>query len=253
MSPNLGPEADLKPESKAINIKVGVGAVVLAAGKSSRMGQSKPYLPLNGRPVLLFSLERFDRSPLVEELVVAVREEEAERFQEGILARRHFQKPIKTVIGGEERQDSALAAVRALSEGIELVLVHDGARPFFSDELLERLVEAAEEHGAAVPAIPAKETIRGFDEEGFATEELDRSRLFLVQTPQCFSYKLLRRSLEEACARGRYFTDDAGAVAAIAGVRAKLVPGEEENIKITTPLDLELAEVLASHGAPRHL
>jgi 2-C-methyl-D-erythritol 4-phosphate cytidylyltransferase len=110
---------------------------------------------------------------------------------------------------------------------------------------LERLIEAASRWGAAVPAVPVKETIRGFDEAGFAELELDRGRLFQVQTPQCFSYQLLRRSLEEATAQGRYFTDDAGAVAAISGVRAKLVPGEEQNIKITTPFDLHLAAALA--------
>ncbi|MFQ6034213.1 MAG: 2-C-methyl-D-erythritol 4-phosphate cytidylyltransferase [Candidatus Bipolaricaulia bacterium] len=221
-----------------------VGAVVLAAGRSERMGWSKPYLPLNGKPVLLHSLERFDRSPLIDELVIVVREGEEGRLREEVLDRYRFRKEIKVVIGGRERQDSALAGVRALSARLDLVLIHDGARPFFSDGLLENLIEAAAEHGAAVPGLPARETIRGFDEEGFSIEELDRARLFRVQTPQCFSYKLLRRSLEEATAQGRYFTDDAGAVAAFSGVRAKLVPGEERNIKITTPLDLELAEAL---------
>jgi len=205
------------------------------------MGQSKPYLLLDGRPILLHSLERFDRSSLVDELVVVVRGGEEGRFNPGYY---HFQKPVKVAIGGRERQDSALAGVRVLSEQLDLVLIHDGARPFFSNNLLERLIEAATEYGAAVPGLPARETIRGFDGEGFSTEELDRSRLFRVQTPQCFSYKILRRSLEEATAQGRYFTDDAGAVAAFSGVRAKLVPGEERNIKIATPLDLELAAAL---------
>jgi len=221
-----------------------IGAVVLAAGKSRRMGESKPYLPLGGRPILLHSLERLDRSPLIDELVVVVRAGEEGRFHEEILGRYRFRKPIKTTVGGEERQDSALAGIRALSESLDLALVHDGARPFFSAGLLAELVEAAAEHGAAVPGLPLKETVRGFDEEGFSAEELDRGRFYLVQTPQCFSYKLLRRALEEASAQGRYFTDDAGAVAAVCGVRAKLVPGEEENIKITTPLDLELAAAL---------
>jgi len=221
-----------------------IGAVVLAAGRSERMGRSKPYLPLNGKPVLLHSLERFDRSPLIDELAIVVRRGEEGRLRGEVLDRYHFQKEIEVVIGGRERQDSALAGVRALSEGTELVLIHDGARPFFSNELLTKLVKAASAHGAAVPGLPARETIRGFDEQGFSLEELDRARLFRVQTPQCFSYTILRRSLEEACAQGRYFTDDAGAVAAFSGVKAKLVLGEERNIKITTPLDLKLAAVL---------
>jgi 2-C-methyl-D-erythritol 4-phosphate cytidylyltransferase len=218
-----------------------VGAVVLAAGRSERMGQSKPYLLLDGRPILLHSLERFDRSSLVDELVVVVREGEEGQFNPGYY---HFQKPVQVAIGGRERQDSALAGVRVLSEQLDLALIHDGARPFFSNDLLAKLVEAAAEYGAAVPGLPARETIRSFDEEGLSSKELDRSRLFLIQTPQCFSYKILRRSLEEATAQGRYFTDDAGAVAAFSSVRAKLVLGEERNIKITTPLDLELAAAL---------
>lgn len=221
-----------------------VGAVILAAGESRRMGRSKPFLPLEGRPVLLHSLERFARSILVQELVVVINPAEEERFRREVLSHYPFQKEIRVAWGGRERQDSAFAGVRALSASVELVLVHDGARPFFSDELLETLIEAAAECSAAVPAIPVKETIRRFDAEGFASEELDRAGLFQIQTPQCFSYHLLRRALEEATAQGRYFTDDAGAVATIAGVRARLIPGEEGNIKITTPHDLELAKVL---------
>ncbi|MGQ9477700.1 MAG: 2-C-methyl-D-erythritol 4-phosphate cytidylyltransferase [Candidatus Bipolaricaulia bacterium] len=222
-----------------------VGAVVLAAGEGRRMGQSKPFLQLDGKPILLYSLERLARFPPVSELVVVVREGERERLEREVLACHPFCREVKVTYGGRERQDSALAGVRALSGRIELALVHDGARPFFSEELLNRLVQAAAEHGAAVPAIPVKETVRRFDSFGFSAEELDRSGLFQVQTPQCFSYHLLRRSLEEATAQGRYFTDDAGAVAAISGVRAKLVPGEERNIKITTPFDLQLAAALA--------
>ena len=148
------------------------------------------------------------------------------------------------VPGGRERQDSARAGVEALAaEEPELVLIHDGARPFFSEELLERLIEAAREHGAAVPALPVEETIRLGDEEGFAAGELERERLYRVQTPQCFLYGLLREALATAHEQGRYFTDDAGAVAML-GHKIKLIPGEETNIKITTPLDLKLAELL---------
>lgn len=222
-----------------------VAAIVLAAGRSERMGQNKLYLPLKGRPLLLHSLERFDRSPLIDELAVVVNGAEGERFEKEFLTQYQFQKELRVALGGPERQDSALAGLRALPEAIDLALVHDGARPFFSEGLVQRLVEAAAEYGAAVPGLPVKETVRGFDEEGFSNEEIDRSRLFRIQTPQCFSYALLRRSLEEATAQGKYFTDDAGAVAAFSGVKAKLIPGEETNIKITTPLDLELAGALA--------
>lgn len=225
-------------------MRPGVAAIVLAAGRSERMGRSKLYLSLQGRPLLLHSLERFDRSPLIDEMAVVINGAEVERFEKEILGRYQFQKELRIAIGGPKRQDSARAGMRVLSPSIDLVIVHDGARPFFSESLLEKLIEGAKQYQVAIPALPVKETVRGFDGQGFSTDEFDRSQLFGVQTPQCFSYGLLRRSLEEATMKGKYFADDAGAVAAITGVKAKLVAGEERNIKITTSQDLKVAMTL---------
>ena len=234
-----------------------MAAVVLAAGRGERFGArargNKLYAKLAGRPILAYSLARLARSPLIDRLVVVIRPEERGLLEREVLGPLDLdlgdEAEVKVVPGGEERQDSAHAGVEALADEEqepELVLVHDGARPFFSERLLERLIEAAREHGAAVPALPARETIRLADEGGFAAGELPRERLRVIQTPQCFRYELLRRALEEATRQGRYFTDDAGAVVEFTGVRPKLVEGEETNIKITTPLDLELAELIAA-------
>lgn len=221
------------------------GAVILAAGKGQRMDKrrNKPYLKIKGKPILCYSLERFDRCELIDEMVTVVNEDDLEIFKDEILDRYKFDKEVKVTIGGERRQDSARAGVGAIEP--ELILVHDGVRPFFSLNLVERLIETAKEHGAAICGVKVKQTIKSAGEGGFIAEELDRERLYEIQTPQCFSYSLLRYAVDEATKRGKYFTDDAGAVAYITGVKAKIVPGEEQNIKITTPLDLKLTELIA--------
>jgi len=222
-----------------------IGAVVLAAGKGTRLGtkKPKPYLPLRGKPILLYSLEKFDQSPIIDAIVAVVNEEDVGLFKNEILDKHGFRKEIKLVVGGTHRQDSARAGVRAIEA--DLILIHDGVRPFFSLELVNKLIEAAKQHGAAVPAIKVKDTVRQLNREGLLEAELDRERLVLIQTPQCFSYSLLRYALDEAAKRPAYFTDEAGAVWALAGVKPVLVEGEEQNIKITTAFDLKLAGLIA--------
>jgi len=224
-----------------------LGVVVLAAGRGRRMETSipKPYLPLRGKPILVYSLEKFSRSPLVSEVVVVIHPDDRKLLQAEILDEYPY-SGIKVVIGGERRQDSALAGVRAVRS--EWVAVHDGARPLFSLGLFERVFEAASLHRAAIPAIPVQETLKAVGPEGYVLGEADRERLHLVQTPQCFERPLLEHSLKSAHKRRRYFTDEAGAVLAMGGVRPKVVPGEVQNIKITTPADLKWAEALLEAG-----
>lgn len=223
-----------------------LGVVVLAAGRGRRMGTStpKPYLPLYGRPILVYSLEKFSRSPLVSEIVLVIHPDDRRLLRE-ILAE-HPYRGIKVVVGGERRQDSALAGVRAIRS--EWVAVHDVVRPLFSLELLGRVFEAACSNRAAIPALPLQETIKAVGPEGYVVGEADRERLYLVQTPQCFERPLLEHSLKSAHKRRRYFTDEAGAVLAMGGVRPKVIPGEVQNIKITTPADLRWAERLLEAG-----
>jgi len=220
-----------------------LGAVVLAAGRGERMRAPlpKPYLTLRGRPIIWYSLEKFSRSPLVEEIVVVIHPDDRELLRSQVDFR-SFEKEIRVVFGGGRRQDSARAGVREISCG--WVAVHDAARPLFSPALLERVFEAARLHRAALPAAAVRETVKSVDERGFVLSDIDREGLRLAQTPQCFERALLAGALEEACKVGLYFTDEAGAVLAMSGVRPFAVEGEEQNIKITTPEDLKLAEAL---------
>ncbi len=182
-----------------------IGAVVLAAGKGTRLGSKKPkpYLSLNEKPILLYSLEKFDRCPLIDAIVAVVNEDDVGLFKSEILDKHRFKKEIKLVVGGAHRQDSARAGVRAIEA--DLVLVHDGVRPFFSLELVNKLIEVAKQHGAAIPALKIKETVRRLNREGLLEAEFDRERLVLIQTPQCFSYSLLRYALDEAAKLGVFY------------------------------------------------
>jgi len=221
-----------------------VGAVILAAGQGRRMGAdiNKPYLMLHGLPIVYYALARFGSSSLMDEIVLVVRESEAQHVQEQILNKHAFNKRIKVVIGGAERQDSACNGLRAISS--ESVLIHDGVRPFFSSDLLKRLTEAANEHKAVIPALKATDTLIVSSKENMTEKVVDRSQVWRVQTPQLFKTSLVREALSKAQESGQQFTDDASAVLTMCGVKAKVIEGEEWNIKITTPWDLQLAECL---------
>ncbi len=227
-----------------------VAAVVLAAGSGQRMGATlnKPYLTLGGKPLLYYSLQRLAELSAVQELVLVIRPADQERCQDDILRPYSFRLPIEVALGGTLRQDSTLAGLAALSEPPDLVLVHDGVRPFFSLQLAERLIEMARRQRAALPALSVQDTIRPVNDEGLVGPALERQRLVLSQTPQCYQYDLLSQALRQADAAGRSFSDEAGAVLALTGVAARLIPGEPRNFKITTPADLELAEALLDHS-----
>lgn len=225
--------------------RIKIGAVVLAAGRGTRLKEKphKPYLKINEKPVLLYSLEKFDQCSPIDAIVTVVNEDDVGLFKAEILDKHSFKKELKLAIGGSHRQESARAGVRAIEA--DLILIHDGVRPFFSLKLVEKLIQAAQQSGAAVPVIKIKDTVRQVDRDGLPEAELNRERLVLIQTPQCFSYSLLRYALDEAAKHSAYFTDEAGAVWALAGVKSVFVEGEEQNIKITTPFDWKLATLLA--------
>jgi len=206
----------------------------------------KAYLLLRGKPILYYSLEKFSTSSLVSEIVVVIHSEDRPLLQSNVLDAYSFEKELRVVLGGEHRQDSSLAGVQATRS--RWVAVHDGARPFVSLQLLEAVFEAARTHRAALPTLPIQETVKSVDSERLIAGEVSREMLSFAQTPQCFERELLQRSLEAAHQQKRYFTDEAGAVLAMSGVRAKIVPGEGQNIKITTPWDLQLAEALLEKG-----
>ncbi|MCX8103108.1 MAG: 2-C-methyl-D-erythritol 4-phosphate cytidylyltransferase [Candidatus Bipolaricaulota bacterium] len=222
-----------------------VSAIVLAAGRGTRLGAAEPkaYLPLRGKPIVLYSLETLSQSDLISELIVVIHPDDSEKARAVL---ENLSKPVRVVFGGTQRQDSALAGVRAASGNF--VLVHDAARPLVSLGLIERVITEMKAHGAAVPVVPIADSVKRVAED-FIVADVDRSELFCAQTPQGFERRLLLDALERACAQGRSFTDEASVLLAMSGVRAKIVPGEAQNIKITTQTDLEIAECLLTAQA----
>lgn len=217
-------------------------AIIAAAGSSQRMeGENKLLLPLGGKPVLVHTLQAIDRSPSVNEIVIAAREEDLVRFAD-LCKTFGITKPVKVVVGGKTRTESVLRAALEANPDADLLAVQDGARPFVTPELIDAAVEAARVHYAAAPAIPVKDTVK-VAVDGIVRETPERSMLFAVQTPQVFDAQLLKAALQSAVDADVPLTDDCSAVERM-GKEIYLTDGSEENIKITTPLDMFLAEAI---------
>lgn len=216
------------------------GAVIVAAGSASRMGGiDKVMAPLGGEPMILRTVRAFEDCETVKEIVIVTREDLMGPIAELCSG---FTKIRSVVQGGSSRQESVKLGLLALSKEVRLAAVHDGARPLVSGELIDKVIRAAHSYGAAAPAIPVKDTIKVF-EGGFIAATPDRSTLRAVQTPQVMDRDLLLGTLEKAEQEGTALTDDCSAVEHI-GMRVRLVEGEERNLKVTTPLDLKIAELL---------
>lgn len=215
-------------------------AVIVAAGSATRMqGIDKMLVPLAGVPVVLRSVRALAASDCIDSLVIVTRTECMETLRT-LCA--EVSKPVTVVAGGASRPESVLAGLAALPEGTELAAIHDGARPLVTQAVIAEAVEAAERCGAAAPAVPVHDTIKQA-ENGLVRATPERKTLFAVQTPQVFDVKLLKTVLRAAMERGITLTDDCSAVEA-AGKPVVLTQGCEENLKITTPVDLTLAEAI---------
>ena len=216
------------------------GAVIVAAGSASRMGGiDKVMAPLGGEPMILRTVRAFEDCETVKEIVIVTRQDLMGPIAELCSG---FTKIRSVVQGGSSRQESVKLGLLAFSKEVRLAAVHDGARPLVSGELIDKVIRAAHSYGAAAPAIPVKDTIKIF-EGGFIAATPDRSTLRAVQTPQVMDRDLLLGALEKAEQEGTALTDDCSAVEHI-GMRVRLVEGEERNLKVTTPLDLKIAELL---------
>lgn len=218
-------------------------ALVAAAGASSRMeGVNKVLEPLEGVPVLARTLVSFQLAEEIDEIVVAAREEDLVEISR--MCRTYdITKCTKVVRGGESRVHSVLLAALEASPDSALLAVQDGARPLVTPELIGRVVSAAARCGAAAPAVAVKDTVKAVREDGAVERTLERETLRAVQTPQVFEASLLKAALQSALESGTPVTDDCSAVERLGKV-AFLVEGEEENLKITTPMDLILAEAI---------
>lgn len=220
-----------------------VGAVIVAAGRSARMeGVDKLFAPLGGRPLLAHALAAFEAAEAVDRLVLVLSRENLERGR-ALAAQLRLAKLEAVVAGGERRQDSVREGLRALGP-CRWVVVHDGARPLVEPSLIARGVEAARGTGAAVAAVPVADTIKEVDEGGLVRRTPDRARLWAVQTPQVFRRDLLERAHREIVLD---VTDDA-AMVELLGNPVAVYPGSHRNIKVTTPVDLAVAEALLRAG-----
>ena len=216
------------------------GAVIVAAGSASRMqGVDKIMAPLQGTPVIVHTVRAFQLASAIQEIVVVTRPELVKPIT--VLCRQAGLEKLRTVLpGGKTRQESVRLGLAALSGRQELAAIHDGARPLVSPTLIQKTVLAASQSGAAAPAIAVKDTIK-IAKNGLVQQTPDRSTLYAVQTPQVFDYDLLCGALAKAERDGATLTDDCSAVERL-GVPVRLVEGEERNLKITTRLDLALAQ-----------
>jgi len=217
-------------------------AVILSAGSGSRFKSDVPkqFLDLNGKPVISQSLEKFERSKFIDAIVVAVNPEHAERTKVLTSA---YKKVIAVVNGGIRRQDSVFNALKWIEKNTKCskVWIHDAARPLFSTDLMERLNERSLKEGAVIPVIPSNDTLKKID-DGVVIATLDRSNVYRVQTPQVFDFKVLYEAYSKFSDTIEA-TDDAFLIERL-GVKIFTVEGEANNIKLTYPMDIKLAELL---------
>lgn len=218
-------------------------AIVPAAGTSSRMGsENKLFMHLNCVPVLTRTLQAIDKAELVDEIIVATRQELLEEVAQ-LCAQAGLRKKVKVVLGGATRTESVLAAAMEANPKAQLLAVHDGARPLVLPEDFDHVIRFACNTYAAAPAVPVTDTVKVADETGLITATPDRSTLFAVQTPQVFQADLLKAALQAALQDGATLTDDCAAVERL-GKQVYLTTGNRENIKITTPVDIAIAEAI---------
>jgi 2-C-methyl-D-erythritol 4-phosphate cytidylyltransferase len=231
--------------------KISCSAVIVAAGASIRFGGDKLFAPLCGEPVLAYSLISFEACRYVDEIIVVTEAEKIVQVAE-LCERYNIVKATKIVCGGATRLESALSGASEASGKCDLIAIHDGARPLVTLKIIEDAIEAAMKYRAAVPAVPVRDTIKLLH-AGFVSETPDRASAFAAQTPQVFVPELIRGALTDALQKGLWVPDDASAVELL-GHPVCVTEGSEENLKLTTPLDLQFAEcILAARrerGAP---
>lgn len=229
------------------------GAVVLAAGQGKRMNSSvaKQFLMLDGKPVIYYALKAFEDSP-VNAVVLVTGEDEIPYCRTEIVEAFGFKKVVRIVPGGKERYHSVYAGLCGLAEkgfcgDRDIVLIHDGARPLVTNEVILRSMEGAAAYGACVAAMPVKDTIKVADEKEFTESTPKRSLLWQIQTPQAFSFPLIYGAYKKLFSREEYqkdITDDAMVVETMTDYRVKLIQGDYSNMKVTTPEDMAVAEAL---------
>jgi 2-C-methyl-D-erythritol 4-phosphate cytidylyltransferase len=217
--------------------------IIPAAGTGRRMGGEIPkqYLSLAGIPILVHTLSAFQRSPLVDEILLVVPGEDVAEVRRDVVERYDFSRVSLVIAGGRERQDSVRNALVYVRDEHEIILVHDGVRPFVTGALIERAVAGARAFGAVTVGVPVRDTVKAVDAAGRVVKTVLREGLWLTQTPQAFRREVILAAYERAAADGFCGTDDASLVERI-GIPVRMIPGDADNIKVTTPEDLERGE-----------
>ena len=219
-------------------------AIVLSAGKGSRMKQSvsKQYLMLGGQTILSYSLETFQKS-LIDEIIVVTAPEDIEFVRNNIILPHNIDKVTNIVAGGTERYLSVYQGLLA-AKNCDYVMIHDGARPFLTLNMIEESYKAVQTYQACAVGVPIKDSIKKIGEEGYILENIERNGVWQIQTPQSFSYSLILEAYEKLLRSDMEPTDDTSVVEAFTKTKVKMLLGSYENIKMTTPEDLEYGEYI---------
>lgn len=220
-------------------------AIIPAGGSGRRLkaGMAKQYLLLDNLPVLVHSLNVFEQSDVINEIIVVVPGSDVKFVREELIKKNDLKKVTNVIAGGAERQDSVNNGLAVIDDNCDIVLIHDGVRPFVTQEMIDKVVDAANEFQAASIGVRAKDTIKETHSTGFVVKTVPRQNLWLTQTPQAFQFAVLKKAYETAYGDKYYGTDDASLVERC-GIKVKMITGSYENIKITTPEDLIIAEAL---------
>jgi len=229
-----------------------IAAIIVAAGKGLRMNKDVPkqYLALEGRPILGHTLLVFDTCNRIDEVFVVIPAEDFDFCRQNVITPLNLQKRIRLVSGGDRRQDSVYNGLKALDQKTDLVVIHDGVRPFVKSGELEACIDGAIQFGACILGIPASDTLKRVDGAGIIGETLARDNIWLVQTPQAFKYDLILKAHKAARRDGVSGTDDAF-LAERLGIEVRIITGNKDNIKITTREDLAVAQALLAK--PDHI
>lgn len=234
--------------------------ILLAAGSGRRMKSSvaKQFMSVAGKPLIWYSLQAVEQSEIIDDCILVTGEEDIPYVQKEIVDRYGFSKVISVAAGGNERYESVANGLECLADGDRkcserdgFVFIHDGARPFLTEEIFRSTYEAVRKYHACVAAVPSKDTVKIADEQGFAASTPDRRRVWNIQTPQVFdtglalkAYRRLREELPELTARGIAVTDDAMVIELFTDTKVKLAEGSYRNMKVTTPEDICIAEAM---------
>lgn len=222
-----------------------VSVIIAAAGMSNRMGSkiNKQFIAIGGKPILAHTIEKFENSRYIDEIILVLKEDEIDYCRREIVNKYGFKKVKKIIKGGDERQSSVYNGILALNENTSIVLTHDGARPFIKTDIIDKSIREVDRVDACIVGVPVKDTIKVVGDSSEIIDTPNRSTLWAAQTPQCFRKEIIKLAHEKAIEDSYLGTDDSSLVERL-GLKVNLIMGSYENIKITTPDDILLGETL---------